>query len=586
MTQPLDTMHVLVVDCQASHPDPQKGTLLEVAWGILTKYQIHDPLFERSAGTLVKPESDFELPRQVSRVTGITPDDLKMGMPVAEIWQKLMKASQRVIDAQNLDSCPSIIHYSRYEEPYLKHMHETLSPQNGFPLDIICTHKISQRLWPDLPRRGLRALAGYLGYSVGEFRRSMHHIEATGWIWRKIVEILISENGIRTYESLKSWLETSKKTGKAGQRTYPMAKEKRKNLPKTPGIYRMYRSNGDILYVGKATSLRQRVNSYFQKKTPHAEHKLEMLSQAVDLTVTETASALEAALLEADEIKRYAPPYNIALKTNKRHLVYSTKSYDSFSPILLSTHPTGPFPSPQPVRPISLLADLLSGTMKKQIDESICEQLLNVSAEYCPDLDCFTEGLEGFRDRFKGVLPNTVFPENLLNLATILHQEKLDLAVSEDELPEELDGLEEDDETEETVWEWTPELVGRHLEGVLRFGMHLIRRSRWFCNLSESVLVWASKAEDDPLYHMIILNEGRIKNRSEITGFRTIPLPPGFQTTFHQRKKNLDLMTYDRLRVLTTEIRRLVNENREVFLRLSQNNVLDTDKLRRRLQWC
>ena len=80
----------------------------------------------------------------------------------------------------------------------------------------------------------------------------------------------------------------------------------------------MLRANGDILYIGKAASLRQRVNSYFQTCRRHAEHTLEMLSQAVGLEVTPTASALEAALLEYGEIKRVCPPYNKALQEGRR----------------------------------------------------------------------------------------------------------------------------------------------------------------------------------------------------------------------------------------------------------------------------
>ena len=56
---------------------------------------------------------------------------------------------------------------------------------------------------------------------------------------------------------------------------------------------------------------------------PQAEHTLEMLSQAADLEVTLTGSALEAAVLESDEIKQYSPPYNVALQKGQRKLACS-----------------------------------------------------------------------------------------------------------------------------------------------------------------------------------------------------------------------------------------------------------------------
>ncbi len=58
----------------------------------------------------------------------------------------------------------------------------------------------------------------------------------------------------------------------------------------------------------------QRVKSYFQKKSRHPEHILEMLSQAVEISFKITPTALQAAVLETDEIKKYTPPYNKALK--------------------------------------------------------------------------------------------------------------------------------------------------------------------------------------------------------------------------------------------------------------------------------
>ena len=75
----------------------------------------------------------------------------------------------------------------------------------------------------------------------------------------------------------------------------------------------MLRTDGSVLYVGKAASLHHRVNSYFRKQNGVPERLLEMLSQARAISFDVTPSPLEAALLEPDEIKRHRPPYNVAL---------------------------------------------------------------------------------------------------------------------------------------------------------------------------------------------------------------------------------------------------------------------------------
>src|SRR4029434_6606780 len=90
-----------------------------------------------------------------------------------------------------------------------------------------------------------------------------------------------------------------------------------------PGIYRMLRTSGDVLYVGKAASLRHRVTSYFRKQNGMPERTLEMLSQARGISVDVMPSALEAALFECDEIKRHRPPYNVALTVENRALWFA-----------------------------------------------------------------------------------------------------------------------------------------------------------------------------------------------------------------------------------------------------------------------
>jgi excinuclease UvrABC nuclease subunit len=116
-------------------------------------------------------------------------------------------------------------------------------------------------------------------------------------------------------------------------------------LPDAPGIYRMLRTNGDVLYVGKAASLRHRVNSYFRKQHGVPERTLEMLSQARGISFDVTPSALEAALIEPDEIKQHRPPYNVALTIENRALWFAPPNLTAHSAHPTSQCPIGPFPS-------------------------------------------------------------------------------------------------------------------------------------------------------------------------------------------------------------------------------------------------
>src|SRR5687767_13836652 len=89
-----------------------------------------------------------------------------------------------------------------------------------------------------------------------------------------------------------------------------------KTLPRNPGVYRMQDARGDVLYVGKARALRNRVTNYTQvTKLPKRLQR--MVSQTRSLTIVTTRTEAEALLLEAQLIKRFRPPYNVLLRDDK-----------------------------------------------------------------------------------------------------------------------------------------------------------------------------------------------------------------------------------------------------------------------------
>lgn len=94
-------------------------------------------------------------------------------------------------------------------------------------------------------------------------------------------------------------------------------KEKIKNLPDSPGVYLMKDKTGAILYAGKASSLKKRVSSYFQK--PPAGKITALLSRVSNIDYVQTTSSAQALLLENSLIKRYKPYYNAALKDDKSY---------------------------------------------------------------------------------------------------------------------------------------------------------------------------------------------------------------------------------------------------------------------------
>jgi len=93
--------------------------------------------------------------------------------------------------------------------------------------------------------------------------------------------------------------------------------EKLKSLPDDPGIYIMKNINGEILYIGKAISLKNRVRQYFHKSSLHSERISSMIKNIADFEIIITDSELEALILECSLIKKHKPRYNVLLKDDK-----------------------------------------------------------------------------------------------------------------------------------------------------------------------------------------------------------------------------------------------------------------------------
>lgn len=111
---------------------------------------------------------------------------------------------------------------------------------------------------------------------------------------------------------------------------------KLKNLPNEPGVYIMYDADGNILYVGKAKILKNRVRQYFHASTNKTEKVLAMLSHVADFRYIITASEADALSLENTLIKKHTPPYNILLKDDKQYPYIKVDLHSDF-PKFVST---------------------------------------------------------------------------------------------------------------------------------------------------------------------------------------------------------------------------------------------------------
>lgn len=129
------------------------------------------------------------------------------------------------------------------------------------------------------------------------------------------------------------------------------------HLPNKPGVYLHKNSKGEVIYVGKAINLRQRVNQYWQKSSHIASSKTAVLaSESVKVDYIETPSEIDALFLESELVKRYLPKFNVELRDDKSAIYVRIPYQDPIPAVSFTRIPkgdgatyVGPFYSAGPV---------------------------------------------------------------------------------------------------------------------------------------------------------------------------------------------------------------------------------------------
>jgi len=546
MSELLSDMHVLVLDCQASGASPAYGDLLELGWARCAP----EALADEPRNHWVLPRSERRVARAVRELTGWSEACLADALPEQEVWQAL-SGQIAALSSTASATTPTVIHYARFELPFLRDLHGRLEPERAFPLDVLCVHEVAARLFPELPRRNIRALAGHLGHSTELLRRTAGHVQATAFIWRALVPLL-AERGIHTWSELRAWLGSSARPARPARRRYPLSPALRRALPDRPGVYRFVRRNHDVLYVGKAASLKARVASHFAGHARANERSLEMLTQVADIDYTETASVLEAALLECDEIKRIDPPYNIHLRSTGRSTWFAASDLRDASATPDATHHIGPLPSRLAGAPLAALRELARGEHSR----GARAWALGVPGSNLPEDALFREGFALFAGEH--LAPDDDGVERRIDRAARslwLARGRSEPETSSEDLPP--DG-------------WDLARVRRRLERNLVQAGLVLRRARFLCLLADADVIF--RESKMAAARLLVLAAGKVEARHELPTLAELATfsprkPPALQ----RRQASLDIAAYDRLRVLATELRRIQDEGGEVSVRIGRH---------------
>ena len=542
----LAALDVLVVDCQATGASPAFGHVLEMGWGVV-RGDSGPRGFE--AHWIALPEG-HTVPGEVRKLTGWQPAAAADALAGHEAWRRLRAA---VAQAEPI---PTAIHYARFELPFLREWSARFEPDVAFPLDAVCLHAIASRLYSELPRLSLRALAGHLGHSVALQRRALGHVEATAFVWQRLCGDL-AVHGIETWEDLQRWLgQRGPVRARPKKLTYPIDGQRFRSLPDQSGVYRFLRRNGDLLYVGKATSLKKRVTSHFIGRSGKLLAP-EMLTQVSDIAVTETASALEAALLENETIKALNPPYNVQLTTGDPRVWYSSAAFDAAAATSSDEHVIGPLPSEYALRPLGALSALLAGAPPEL---PVRAHAVGVSALWTPDESVFTAGWSELMARHAAA---TGLPDDLACLPACLPARTRALQLARHLLAgvaAQKDPPRDDEEGDRT---WDPPRVARHIERAAAQSYRAYRRTRWLKLLDDAEVIYREPGATRN--RRLRIRAGQVSAGDQDGPLAVLAAPADAA---------FDRASYDRLRILTTELKRIARDGGDVMVRVQGGRVL------------
>jgi len=549
----LSELPVLFVDCQTTGANPQQGNLLEISWFVATAQEKKLP----HQSYLVSQPEDKAVPFRIQAITGIKTEDLIGSLTAAVVRDKFQQTLTADATQRQAEPAFALAHFARFERPFLQTLLRT-DAEEQLPFKLFCTFEIAKRMYPNLPSKGIRAVAGFFGTTCAELKRAESHANATLAIWQGLLPQL-EALGIESAEDLTQWLVEATPP-KRSKFEYPLPRDKRLELPDQPGIYRMLSRSNIVLYVGKATSLKQRVNSYFRGQTGKECKTKELLSQVYDLDVTVCSTPLEAALLETDEIKRLDPPYNRALKRRHRSLMFYSRDLASSSAIQDSLHLLGPFASSRVLEPIIKLdASLKLKTFDQKIFyHEIPQVILSEGFE----IFCINEGIE------RETISNA---RSLLALGLWLYrkemkrqqeEEKLELAnllLGLTETETDSDQLERDEPSQNTAP--SSEEISQKYERLLRYIARSYLRSKVMTRILDCQVSLVHKQRAIEL----IISRGKIDRRQD--SLDDSMSATGLSVSSSELPwQGLDLDTYDRMSVLLGELAR----NNEITLHIRQ----------------
>ncbi len=276
------------VDVETTGTDPARDRITEVA--VITVDCDAGPLRTAEWSSLVNP--GVAIPSEISWLTGISEPMVRSAPPFSELAEDLYDAFEGAI---------FVAHNARFDFGFLKS--EFARAGIAWTARILCTVRLSRRLYPDRGNHSLDAIAARFGLDDSERHRALGDARL---LWRFVQRLYERMPPFLIEEAVQALLVRPGLPAALG----PDALDR---IPAAPGVYLMIGAGERTLYVGKSVDLKARIAAHFSADA-WDERSLRLAREVERLDWERTAGEIGALLREAQLVKQRLPEHNVRLR--------------------------------------------------------------------------------------------------------------------------------------------------------------------------------------------------------------------------------------------------------------------------------
>jgi DNA polymerase-3 subunit epsilon len=292
----------VICDVETTGLHPERNRLTEVAL-----LRVRGGVILDRYSSLVNPRQF--IPMEVQRLTGITNEMVYVAPDAIQVMPDVRRF---------IGDAVFVAHNARFDRSFVD---ATLRRCGLEALQVpsLCTARLARRLSPRKSGNSLGNLAAQYGIRIKNRHRAAGDAEATALIFLHFLRLLEEEFDVHETGELLSFQNRQVYRITGAPKYFVRLQENLAELPHRPGCYFFHDKRGDILYIGKARDLKERVSSYFYHNIGHTEKIRRLVRGVHGITWKPMETELSALLAESRLIKQHQPPYNTQLKQYRKY---------------------------------------------------------------------------------------------------------------------------------------------------------------------------------------------------------------------------------------------------------------------------